>query len=608
MPKNSKGKVAIYSRKSKFTGKGESIENQITFCRQYIFDRLKDYKEDDIQIYEDEGFSGKNTDRPNFQRMMADAKAGKIDAIVCYRLDRIMRNISFFCNLIDELQEFKVTFHSVKEGFDMSTPMGRTMMFISSLFAQLERELLAERIRDNLYELAKTGRWLGGITPTGYESEGIKGISVDGKTRKACRLKIIPKEAELVQLIFTKYLEFQSLTKTETFLLQNGFVTKNSKEFSRFSIRNILTNPVYMIADDVSYNYIIDNDGELYSTKEEFDGEHGIITYYRTIQNPHKTNSIRNFSEWIIAVGKHTGIVSSKDWVEVQNLLKLNDSKIYRKVRGHTALLSGLLICGECGDYMRPKTTKRVNSDGTFAFYYMCTKKEKSRLQLCNIKNINGNELDKFVVNVINGLSENDSDLMLQLTEKKEEVIDLQNQNEVIVQQINSGLEEMDKEIKGLISTLGKVAGTPTEQYILDRIQELNEKTKQQKQQLASLQSVSHINGMSASDFDIIKHQLMRFKDIFDDLTIEKKKTILRQIIRKIVWDGKDIHIYFFGSDDSDIKNLIGIATDTIDDEMFPQSEDRFINAPCRVCRQPCPFLGAKSGYGLYESNGTDGY
>ena len=98
---------------------------------------------------------------------MPAAKERKIRAIVVYRLDRISRNISDFSSLIEELGRLGIDFVSIRESFDTSSPMGRAMMYIASVFSQLERETIAERIRDNMHELAKTGRWLGGTTPHG---------------------------------------------------------------------------------------------------------------------------------------------------------------------------------------------------------------------------------------------------------------------------------------------------------------------------------------------------------------------------------------------------------------------------------------------------------
>ena len=217
--------------------------------RQYIAVHFSQEEADAALVYEDEGFSGGNLERPQFKKMMKDSQKTKFAAIVVYRLDRISRNIGDFAKLIEDLGDRHIDFISIREQFDTSSPMGRAMMYIASVFSQLERETIAERIRDNMHELSKTGRWLGGTTPTGYESESISNVTVDGKVRKACKLKIIPEEISLVQLIFEKFLETGSLTKVDAFLLEKRYTTKRGKNFTRFAIKGILTNPVYMIAD-----------------------------------------------------------------------------------------------------------------------------------------------------------------------------------------------------------------------------------------------------------------------------------------------------------------------------------------------------------------------
>ena len=136
-------KFFIYSRKSVYTGKGESIENQIEMCKQYIHTKFSDVSDADIVIYEDEGFSAKNTDRPQFQQMLRDIKLKKPDFVVCYRLDRISRNVSDFSSLIEDLNARDISFVCIKEEFDTSKPMGKAMMYIASVFAQLERETIS---------------------------------------------------------------------------------------------------------------------------------------------------------------------------------------------------------------------------------------------------------------------------------------------------------------------------------------------------------------------------------------------------------------------------------------------------------------------------------
>lgn len=186
--------IAIYSRKSKFTGKGESIKNQIELCQEYAARNYK--KVDNIFIYEDEGFSGKDTNRPEFKRLINDIKNKKVQVLICYRLDRISRNVTDFSATLDRLQKYDVIFVSINEQFDTSTPMGRAMVYIASVFAQLERETIAERVRDNMMQLARTGRWLGGSAPLGFKSQSITYFEGD-KERKKYTLVAADEEVSL---------------------------------------------------------------------------------------------------------------------------------------------------------------------------------------------------------------------------------------------------------------------------------------------------------------------------------------------------------------------------------------------------------------------------
>jgi len=172
--------------------------------------------------------------------MMEEVRKRKFKAIVVYRLDRISRNINDFTGLIDELTKLDVSFVSIKEQFDTGTPMGRAMMFIISVFSQLERETIAERIRDNMHELAKTGRWLGGNTPTGFQSGSVSKITIDGKERKSYRLIPIPGEIEVPKMIFDLYTEMDSLTAVEVELLRQRRKTKQGKDFTRFANDSLL--------------------------------------------------------------------------------------------------------------------------------------------------------------------------------------------------------------------------------------------------------------------------------------------------------------------------------------------------------------------------------
>ena len=205
---DNKRKYLIYSRKSKFTGKGESVENQIEICKSYIRTNFDiNVKDEDIIIKQDEGFSGIDVKRPQFQEMMKLVKDKQIKMIVVYKLDRLSRDVLDFCEMYEELQYYDTRFASVSEKFDTSTPMGKAMLMITIAFAQLERETIAERIRDNMMDLSKTGRWLGGNTPMGFESEKMEKLNINGKKVSLFKLSPINDEIEIIKLIYDKYLE-----------------------------------------------------------------------------------------------------------------------------------------------------------------------------------------------------------------------------------------------------------------------------------------------------------------------------------------------------------------------------------------------------------------
>lgn len=390
-------KIAVYSRKSRLTQRGESIENQIEMCREYIRAHYGEGAE--ILIYEDEGYSGGSCERPRFKALLRDARAKRFDTLLCYRLDRVSRNIADFTSLISELSGLGIGFVSIRELFDTQTPMGRAMMYIASVFAQLERETIAERICDNMLELAKTGRWLGGRAPTGYRSDGGAQILVGGRAKKVCRLVGVSGEQAVVRLLFEKYGELQSLAALEAYLLKNNIQTKNGKSFSRLTIKGILQNPVYAAADSEALGYFKENGAEIFGGESEFDGRFGIMAYNKTGQSGRAAVK-REISEWIVAIGRHEGIISGGEWARIQKILKAGEDKRYRRPAANRALLSGLLRCGVCGAHMRPKMHRK---DGE-AFSYICENKERSRGALCGAGNIGGRALDLAVVNEIMAL------------------------------------------------------------------------------------------------------------------------------------------------------------------------------------------------------------
>lgn len=551
--KNNADCIAIYSRKSKFTGKGESIGNQVELCKEYIKTHVENISPDNIIVYEDEGFSGGNLNRPAFKKMIEAAKKRQFKAIIVYRLDRISRNVSDFSGLIEELSRLDIDFISIKEQFDTGKPMGRAMMYIASVFSQLERETIAERIRDNMRELAKTGRWLGGTTPTGYASDAVKSVTIDGKAKKSCKLKLIPEEADIVKTIFDLYEETDSQTITEAELMKRGIKTKNDRYFTRFSIKNILQNPVYVIADQDAYDYFVKVDADLFADKDDFDGVHGIMAYNRTNQEKGKTTEYLPPDKWIVSVGLHPGIIPGKVWVKVQKSLERNKSKSYRKPRSNESLLTGLIYCS-CGNRMYPKLSNRKTADGKPIFTYVCKMKERSKRSICNSKNANGNTLDMAIVEQIKMLDDDHGTFIEQLEQSRKFYTGNRTDYEERLTAMKQQKAETEKKIESLVDSLTELGDSTAKSHITKRIEQLNFECVAIDARIQELEGLTSQHTLSDIEFDVMRQLLSVFKNSIDEMTVEQKRTAVRTLVRKVVWDGENAHVILFGADGDEIE------------------------------------------------------
>ena len=274
-------RFAIYSRKSVLTDRGESVENQVELCRRCLAAQYPDVRPGDIAVYEDEGFSGKDLQRPQFRRMLEDIRRERPEALVCYRLDRVSRSVGDFADLIRKLEGWGVGFLCIREKFDTSTPMGKAMMYIASVFAQLERETIAQRVRDNMRLLARTGRWLGGVPPTGFRAERAAEVIVDGRLRTACRLVLEPAEWLAAGEIFRLFLARQSLTGLPAALADMGVTNRQGKPFSPAGLREILQNPVYCAADGDAWAWFAERGADLCFGRPDCDPRRGLLAYQK---------------------------------------------------------------------------------------------------------------------------------------------------------------------------------------------------------------------------------------------------------------------------------------------------------------------------------------
>lgn len=535
-------KFAIYSRKSKFTSIGESIENQVTMCRGYI---EKNFKADEVFIYEDEGFSGGNVDRPRFQKMLKDAKAGLFDAVVCYRLDRISRNISDFSNLINTLQEYNISFISIREQFDTSTPLGRAMMYIASVFAQLERETIAERIRDNMLQLARAGRWTGGKTPTGFRSETVPYYDNEMNEKKMYKLTGIPEELELVKKLYRQYLNLGSISKLEIWCAENNVKSKNGKYFDKSALKLILSNPVYAVADELLYEYFASNNVDIASEKSKFNGSHGVLSYNKTQEIKGKRNRIKDMSEWVVAISRHKGIIPSNDWIRVQKMIEQNKNKAPRYETSKIGLLSGLIRCS-CGALMRlgygSKSTKPERN-----YYYICTKRERSNGVRCSNKNVVGKDADKLIVDEIMRLSTGRSEFSDALKKNKAASSRQVKEHSKKILSLKKELDETNKAIENLTMQLSLNSDSAAAKYIISQIEKLDQKVTELNTRIENLKVDKEATLIEQMNLELVNQAIKDFPTVFNDMDINEKRKYLKNIIKEITWDGNAIHISIHG-------------------------------------------------------------
>ncbi len=399
-------RIAIYSRKSKWTGKGESVENQLTMCREYLTHVLHIPENALIQEYEDEGFSGKNINRPGFLRMLADMEAIHFDYLVCYKLDRLGRNLLDLTTLMEKLEREETSFISIKERFDTTTPIGKAMLYFSGVLAQMEREQIGERVRDNMQLLARDGRWLGGNTPYGFRAVRLEGDRKAG-IKSHSILEPIEMEQKNVRKMFHLFLKTENLTEATKELSKRGIKTRNNTCYKPYSLRDILKNPVYCSCNSRSIAYFQSLGCQLCIREGREEQSRGFMAYSKTNSKKYK-NQENEYSSWILAEGMHEGLISAEDFIRVQNLLANNrkGNPERMKTRNRYSLLSGKLICG-CGSPMRAKLYPlSVNDDlGERKFFYICRAKERDKGRECRQANLGGRQLDGLIWEAVSGLS-----------------------------------------------------------------------------------------------------------------------------------------------------------------------------------------------------------
>lgn len=316
-------RCAIYTRKSSEEGLDQafnSLDAQHEACAAYVASQKHEGWVLMEDRYDDGGISGGTLERPAVQRLLADIDAGRVDRVIVYKVDRLTRSLADFAKLVERFDQAGASFVSVTQSFNTATSMGRLTLNVLLSFAQFEREVTAERIRDKIAASKKKGMWMGGVAPLGYRA-------------KDRTLEIKDAEAETVRTIFALYLELGSIRKVLTQLDRMELRTKRraglngtargGAKYGRGHLQHLLTNPVYI--------------GRIRHKEKTYDGA-------------------------------HDPIIDQETWDAVQELLTQQSAKLRgRLAASASSPLSGKVI-DETGDRLTPSHS---NKKGRRYRYYV---------------------------------------------------------------------------------------------------------------------------------------------------------------------------------------------------------------------------------------------
>jgi len=348
---------AIYGRQSVDRQDSISIESQIDFCKYEL--KGGSYKE-----YTDKGYSGKNTDRPRFKQLVEDIEHGLIQRVIVYKLDRISRSIIDFASMMELFQRYGVEFVSSTEKFDTSTPMGRAMLNICIVFAQLERETIQKRVTDAYYSRCRKGFHMGGPAPFGFMLED---AVIDGINTK--KLIADPKTSQYVKLMYEMYSNPNtSLGDISRHFAEQGIVI-GGEQLYRSTLSNTMKSPIYAQANLEVYEFFKSQGTSIINDVTDFTGINGCYLFQgREI----KESKQANLKDQILVLAPHEGFIPADLWLTVRKRLMTTRS-FCGNHKAKNTWLSGKIKCGVCGTGLVYAPSK--NKMG----YFRCRKRADSK-------------------------------------------------------------------------------------------------------------------------------------------------------------------------------------------------------------------------------------
>lgn len=497
--------IAIYARQSVDKKDSISIESQIDFCKKE-FDKSENYK-----IYQDKGFSGKDTNRPAFEEMMSDIKAGLISNVIIYKLDRISRSTLDFAKIIETLRKYNVDFLSCTEKFDTSTPIGKAMLQIVMVFAELERETIQMRIRDNYYARGKKGMYLGGRAPYGF-----KKVKISIGDKKTSTFISNPEQVSHLIKMYELYANTDmSLGKISKYLNEQNIPAAEGGKWDSCKISRILRNPVYVRADADIYQYYKSRGCIISNDIQDFIGVNGCYLYGKRESNERKYTNVENH---VLSLALHEGVVDSKTFLLCQYKLDSN-KQIKNDGKGKHTWLTGIAKCGYC-----KYAVSVIKSGHSDQKYFNC--RGKTNLKVCkgHSKPIKVDEVE----NIIEGY------ILEKVQELKGTELELEQKDNSLVNNLKLKILEIDKQIENLLNQMAQ-SNNVVIKYINEKITSLD---NEKNELLEEIKKITIENSKSQP----VKEVFEKVEN-WQSLDVEMKKQICSCFIDKIYITDDEIEI-----------------------------------------------------------------
>ena len=493
--------IAIYCRVStdEQAEFGYSIDEQKRLLEEWC--KANDYII--YKCYSDRGISGKNIkDRPALKELLSDAKEGKFDMVISWKINRVSRKLEDVLKIVNLLEKNNITFKSYSEPFETDTPAGRMQFQMMALIGEFERGTIAQNVKMGMIAKAKYGNWCGGRV-LGYDL--VPNNSPEEEKKGKNKLEINEKEAEIVRFIFNEYSKGKGYKAITNKMNKLGYKTKKGNNFSVGSIRDILTNPVYI--GEIRYNV-----RQNWSEKRR-----------RNI-NP---NPIR-------VKGKHEAIIDRELWDKVQLILESKKGKPSRIYDGEYPL-TGILRCPKCGAGMVISRTTNTLADGTKRriAYYCCGNWKNKGTSVCNSNTIRVDKANEYVFKKIEELVSNEAMIKAVVKNINKERKDKVKPAKRLLGDIDKELEKLDKRKRKIFEAYED--DILTKEEFQTRKDELNEKIRILEEEKKPLLNTISEEVSEEIPYEFIKDILMNFSKILNSsVSREQQKKLLNMIISEI--------------------------------------------------------------------------